>query len=95
MRDAILRARAHGAKSLKTILEDVPIAKILSEFKKFKSAASDDKFEHVELWTSDGGRQSKIKNIPTPKALKERKEREAKAKAEAEAKAKPTAAKST
>lgn len=86
MRDALIRARPHGKKAFEVILQsgaDAPIAKVLSKFKEFKGVDSDEKYEHVELWTSDVGRQSQVKNIPTVKAAKERKEREAKAAAEA------------
>lgn len=88
MRQALLRGRLHGSKSTRTILEDVPIMKVMEEFKSIQASPSNEKYEYVEMWTSNGGFKC-VKNILTPKALKERKDRETKAKAEAEAKIKP------
>lgn len=69
-------------------MEGEPISKVLAEFKKFKGADFDEKFESVELWTSDGGRQSVVRNLLTPKAHKQQEER--KVRADAEAKSKST-----
>lgn len=86
MRTAIILGRPHGKKNFEIVSgAEVPITKQISEFKKLSVAGTSEKYEAVELWTSDHGRAKSLKGILTAKALKERKEASAKAEAEAKA----------
>jgi len=71
MRNAIILGRRHGGKALEVVSgPEHPIEKQLDTFKEFLRKPTNDRFEHVELWTSDGGRRKHrklSKPVPQPK----------------------------
>lgn len=75
MRTAITLGRLHGNKRTVELVSgtEVPIFDQLSKFKKVQVAGVHEKYEALELWTSDGGRHKHIKGLAVPKPAAEAK----------------------
>jgi hypothetical protein len=84
MRTAITLARKHGGTKLSVVSgPEVSIHEQKSAFKSLRFGYGHDKFEYIELWTSDEGRVGKLKLL-TPEAAKEKENSIALAKSQAE-----------